>query len=240
MSRAEHWLAATWPFVHSQLPAGHLKVLEIGCGPSGGFVPSLLDQGHDAVGVDPEAPEGADYRQVEFERFEPRSPVDAVIACTSLHHVADLDEVLRAVEKALVPGGTLIVIEWASERFDLPTAQWCFERLPEPLPDEEPDWLTRHRDRWQESGDPWDVHFQAWRQEEGLHNSDEILRRLDERFARHTYRHGPYFFPDLAGTTMADEQAAIDAGQIQPTGIQYAGSRIPEPTRGAGEHVDGR
>jgi hypothetical protein len=31
--------------------------------------------------------------------------------------------------------------------------------------------------------------------------------------------------PDLADTTRADEQAAIDAGQIQATGIWYAGQR---------------
>ena len=200
-------------------------MLEVGCGPLGGFVPMLLDQGHDAVGVDPEAPEGPDYRQVEFEHYAPAAPVDAVIACTSLHHVADLDQVLDAVEQTLLPGGSLIVVEWASERFDLPTARWCFERLPEPRPDDEPDWLTRHRDRWRDSGRPWDVHFQAWRREEGLHDADEILRKLDTRFDQHTCRYGPYFFPELAETTMADEQAAIDAGQIQATGIRYAASR---------------
>jgi hypothetical protein len=46
-------------------------VLEVGCGTLGGFVPALLDAGYDAVGVDPEAPEGPGYRQIEFERYEP-------------------------------------------------------------------------------------------------------------------------------------------------------------------------
>jgi hypothetical protein len=36
---------------------------------------------------------------------------------------------------------------------------------------------------------------------------------------------GPYFLADLADTTKADEQAAIDAGQAQATGIWYAGRR---------------
>jgi hypothetical protein len=36
---------------------------------------------------------------------------------------------------------------------------------------------------------------------------------------------GPYFFGDLADMTEADEQAAIDARQIQATGIRYVGRR---------------
>lgn len=34
---------------------------------------------------------------------------------------------------------------------------------------------------------------------------------------------GPYFFADLADTAESQEQAAIDAGQIQATGIRYVG-----------------
>jgi hypothetical protein len=34
-----------------------------------------------------------------------------------------------------------------------------------------------------------------------------------------------HFFADLAGTSDADEQAAIDSGLIQPNRIQYAGTR---------------
>jgi len=33
------------------------------------------------------------------------------------------------------------------------------------------------------------------------------------------------FFPDLVATTAADEQTAIHAGQIQPTRIDYVGTR---------------
>jgi len=54
----ERWLAAAWPFVSDQLPPAPAGVLEVGCGPLGGFVPALLGGGYEAVGVDPEAPEG--------------------------------------------------------------------------------------------------------------------------------------------------------------------------------------
>jgi hypothetical protein len=52
------WLAAVWPFARDQLPLAPATVLEVGCGTLGGFVPVLLDAGYQAVGVDPEAPDG--------------------------------------------------------------------------------------------------------------------------------------------------------------------------------------
>src|SRR5215470_4695930 len=86
----ELWLATMWPFVRGWLPVPPAAVLEIGCGPLGGFIPVLRSAGYDATGVDPEAPEGPWYHRVEFERHELASPAAAVVACTSLHHVADV------------------------------------------------------------------------------------------------------------------------------------------------------
>jgi hypothetical protein len=60
---------------------------------------------------------------------------------------------------------------------------------------------------------------------EELHSGDALVKLLDERFERRLLRLGPYFFPDLADTTEAEEQAAIDAGQIQPNRIEYVGGR---------------
>src|SRR6266511_3164187 len=97
MTPDERWLAAVWPFVRAGLPSPPAAVLEIGCGRLGGFVPALLRDGYDAVGVDPEAPEGPGYHRIEFEAYQSPRPVDGVVACTSLHHVADLGEVLDRV-----------------------------------------------------------------------------------------------------------------------------------------------
>jgi SAM-dependent methyltransferase len=224
----ERWLAAAWPFVSDQLPPAPAGVLEVGCGPLGGFVPALLGGGYEVVGVDPEAPEGPGYHQVEFERYQSPKPVECVVASTSLHHVADLDEVLDRVKTTLVADGVLVV-EWAWERFDEATARWCFARLAPPASAAEPGWLHGHQQRWVASGQPWDAHCRAWATAEGLHTGREILRGLDARFERRLCTFGPYFFPDLADTTEADEQAAIDAGQIQATGIRYAG-RLPQPS----------
>lgn len=151
MAPEERWLAAVWPAA-----------------------------GYEAIGIDPEAPPGSSYRQAEFEHSDLPSRVDAIVACTSLHHVADLAGVLDLVHAALLPGGTVVVVEWARERFGEATARWCFGRLPEPGPD--PGWLHRLHAEWQESGRSWDTSLLSWAQAEGLHTGLDILNGLDARF----------------------------------------------------------
>ena len=225
MTPDNRWLAAVWPFVRSQLPPAPARVLEVGCGSLGGFVPALLDAGYQTVGVDPEAPEGSDYQRIEVEHFDPPWPVDCVVASLSLHHVADLDAALNRLKDLLEPGGVLVVVEWAWERFDEATARWCFARLAPPAPGAEPGWLHKHRQRWSASGKPWGGYLRDWAAEEGLHSSEDILGGLQTRFTRRNAADAPYLFADLADTTEAEEQAAIDAGQIQAIGIRFTATR---------------
>lgn len=215
------WLASLWPFVRGQLPAPPAAVLEIGCGPRGGFVPALRAAGYAAVGVDPQAPDEPGYHRVPFEEHRLAEPVEAVVAAASLHHVADPDRVLDGVRAALVPDGVLVVVEWARECFDEPTARWCFSRLGPA--EAEPGWLHRHRDRWIASGLPWGDYLRSWAQAEGLHTGEQIVRGLDARFHRRMHAVGPYLFADLADTSESDERAAIDAGEIAATSIRYVG-----------------
>ena len=216
------WLAAVWPFVRAQLPAEPAAVAEIGCGTLGGFVPALRSAGYDAIGIDPEAPDGDWYRRAEFERCE-IGPVAAIVACTSLHHVADLGETMDRIEAALAPDGVLVVVEWAREGFDEATALWCEERLPPPGP--EPGWLSRHCAEWRQSGLGWEEFLRGWAEAEGLYEGQHILRELSARFDSGPVSYGPFYFADLAGVSEADEQAAIDGGVIQAGRIQYSGRR---------------
>ena len=225
MTPDDPWLGAVWPFVRDQLPPAPARVLEVGCGSLGGFVPALRDDGYQAVGVDPEAPEGSDYQRVELERCDPPWPVECVVASLSLHHVADLDEALDRLQALLLPGGVLVVVEWAWERFDDATARWCFARLTPPAPGSEPGWLRKHKERWVASRQPWDAYCQAWATEAGLHSGEAIVRGLDSRFTRRFHAEGPHFFAELAATSETEEQAAIEAGQIRAGGIRYAGQR---------------
>jgi hypothetical protein len=124
-----------------------------------------------------------------------------------------------------VPGGALVVVEWAWEQFDEATARWCFARLASPNPGEEPGWLHKGQERWAASGQPWDDYLRSWATEEGLHPGEDIVRGLDARFHRQLHVEGPYFFPDLADTSEGQEQDAIDAGLIRAGGIRYAATR---------------
>jgi len=224
MTPDERWLAALWPSVRAPLPAPPARVLEIGCGPLGGFVPMLRADGYEATGIDPEAPEeGTGFRRIGFEDYQPARPADAIIACTSLHHVADLGRVVDLAAAALMPDGDLVVVEWARERFDEATAGWCFARLPGP--GEERGWLNDRYEQWQASGQSWNAYFRSWADGEGLHSGEDILRALQARFETRELSYGAYFFPDLSGTSEADELAAIEAGEIRANRIQYHGRR---------------
>jgi SAM-dependent methyltransferase len=220
MSSGVRWLATLWPLVRARLPAPPARVLDLGCGPLGGFVPFLRSSGYDAVGVDPKAPDTAGYRRVHFEQVELPQRFDAAIASTSLHHVDEPGEVIDRLAGTLRSGGALVVVEWAWEKFDEETARWCFQRLG----DDEQTWLHRRNDEWAASGEEWQIHVREWASRERLHRGADVLRLLDKRFARLSMEHGPYFFPDLAHTTAADEQAAIDAGEIQATRIDWVGT----------------
>src|SRR5436853_2885885 len=105
MTSPDGWLAAMWPFVHDQLPPAPARVLEVGCGSSGGFVPDLRREGYDPVGVDPDAPDAPGYHRIGFERYEPPHPVAAVVASNSLHHVDDLGDVVGRIRAAVRPDG---------------------------------------------------------------------------------------------------------------------------------------
>jgi SAM-dependent methyltransferase len=209
------WLDAIWPFVRDALPPAPARIIEIGCGPAGGFVPRLHTTGYEAVGVDPEAPVGARFHRSEFERYAPPAPADAVVACTSMHHVHDLDHVVDRIAAAVRPGGTLVVVEWARERFDERTARGCFDRLPPEQPD---GWLHRHAQRWRESGAPWPAYFDGWAEAERLHRGDRVVSALNRRFRTRSLAEAPYFFADL-GLTEDDERAA----GIALTGLRYVG-----------------
>ena len=225
MNTDEVWLAEAWRFVGAHIPSDPVqRVVEVGCGPFGGFVPMLRGRGHDAIGIDPNAPDGPNYARVEFERYVPPHPVDVVVASTSLHHVADVDEALDKIRDTLTPTGLVIVVEWAWERIDEATARWCFDRLD---PNAEPGWLHGKRDGWRESGLRWPDYIREWAAGHGLHPSEQIRLGLDARFHRAVAAAGPYYFPELADTTASDEQRAIDAGFIRAGATYYVGALTP-------------
>ena len=181
----------------------------------------LRAAGYEAEGIDPSAPEERHYQSVEFEQAELPQKPDAFVASTSLHHVLDpaivIDRMTSALDERRRRRGGRV----GRETFDTETAQWCFERL---AADGEPGWLHRRREEWLASEQEWPIFLRAWADGHGLHPGETVVRLLDERLERRYLGHGPYFFPNLADTTEADEQAAIDAGRIRPMRIDYVGA----------------
>ncbi len=222
MTTEGRWLEVIWPVVRTALPSPPATIVELGCGRLGGFVPRLLDEGYRALGIDPAAPEGDAYRRIEFERSELPAQLDAVVACTSLHHIPEPGEALDKIAAALSPGGLVIVVEWDWDSFDEATAEWCMERLGPPEGDS---WLQRHHAEWKASGLSWEDYLRDWTRHHGVHSTREILTELDRRFRRVRDQRGPYFFAELADTTEADEREAIEAGRIHAGRIDWIGQR---------------
>lgn len=220
MTPEERWLASMWPKIQEALPGPPAAVVDLGCGRLGGFVPMLRAEGYDAVGVDPQAPEGSEYHRVTFDEVRLSQRPQAVVASTSLHHVEDPGRTLDEVARRLTADGVMIVVEWDWEHFDEATARWCFERLEASA---EHGWLTHHREGWLTSGQPWNVYFEGWVSAAGLHSPRTLLHELDARFDRVRCDAGPYFFPHLHDITEGDEQAAIEAGTIRAGRIDYVG-----------------
>jgi hypothetical protein len=49
MTSGEGWLATLWPLIRAHLPAPPAHVVDVGCGPLGGFVPFLRSSQTSAV-----------------------------------------------------------------------------------------------------------------------------------------------------------------------------------------------
>jgi hypothetical protein len=77
-------------------------------------------------------------------------------------------------------------------------------------------------DAWAASRKGWGAYLRDWVENERLHSDTGLLQLLDERLDRQYFARGPYFFPDLA-ISEEEERAAIDAGQIRATRVDYVG-----------------
>jgi SAM-dependent methyltransferase len=201
-------------FVLSHL-APSSRVLEVGCGKTGELAHALDAAGHDVVAIDPRAPAGRLFRQVTLEEFDDEAPFDAAVCERVLHHVEPLQP---AVDKLARLAPRIFVEEFAHERLDEPTRDWC---------------EGQHRmfaAAGAEPQGPGDLG--RWREEHsGLHPSEVVLAALDTRFERTHCEDRPYLYRWLRGpNSEVLEQTLVDARAIRPLGLRYAGTRT-ETTR---------
>lgn len=197
-------------FVSGQLPPASARVLEVGCG-DGRLARSLDELGHRVVAIDPAAPADSIFQTVSLEEFADPAPFDAVVASRSLHHIHDLPGALSKVQRLLVPGGLLILVEHAFERLDERTAHWYLEKrraksphAPSSLQACLAEWETDHAD---------------------LHSSTAMRRELDLHFTERWLAWTPSLYLELGHALEQEERRLIEAGSIQATGFQYVGER---------------
>ena len=183
-----------------ELPPPPARLLEVGCG-SGELAWALADDGYDLVALDPNAPEGAIFRQTKLEEFIDERPFDAALASLALHHVDDLDVALNKLRSLLVPGAPLIVREFAWDLVDEPTARWDYAR------------------RGREGGRA------EWRAEHhDLHGFAALRDSLGRHFEERSFSWGPYLSDHEPSEGHADEeQRLIDSGEIRAVGFLYVG-----------------
>jgi SAM-dependent methyltransferase len=198
-------------YVLAHLPSPPARVLEIGCGSEGGVTPALAAAGFDAVGIDPEAPEGPLFRRTTIEAFDDPGPFAAVVAGRVLHHVDPLDEALEKLAR-LAP--LLIVDEFACDRIDRAARDWYLDEyrslaeagVPPRAPEDLDEWRWAHP---------------------GLHPYGVVRDALDRRFDQRDFSWEPYLYRWLGGETKAREEAMIAAGALHPIGFRYTGARRP-------------
>jgi ubiquinone/menaquinone biosynthesis C-methylase UbiE len=200
-------------FVTARLPAPPAQVLEVGCG-SGALARALLAAGYEVTAIDPQAPDGPPFVRVTLEELETGDLFDAVVAAASLHHLHDLPAALDKISRLLVPGGLLIVDDYAKERVARPTAEWYYDRR-QALAEAGGRTAAASFDEClrERQDDQADIHTYA-----------AMRAELDRRFRERLFAWGPYLYAELGTAAPREvEQALIDEGAIQATGFRYVG-----------------
>jgi hypothetical protein len=201
-------------FVLNHLPPPPGRVLEVGCGREGGVVPALVEARYDAVGVDPDAPEGDRFVRARYQDLVPSDSLledlEAVVAGRVLHHVRPLGEGLDRLA-SLAP--LLLVDEFAWDLIDAPAQDW-YER--------------RHRMLVEEGGDPpGPPSLDGWRERHrDLHPHGVLLDALRDRYEELELEWVPYLHRWLGDPASEQlEQAIADAGTFPAIGWRWLGAR---------------
>jgi SAM-dependent methyltransferase len=113
------------------LPAPPARVLEAGCG-RGALAAALGELGYEVTGVDRNAGMAAAARArgvhvIQADVLEVSGEYDVVLFTRALHHADDLDAVLAHAATLLVPGGQIVIEEFAWERVDHPAAHFLYD-----------------------------------------------------------------------------------------------------------------
>jgi len=181
-------------FIFEWLLPAPAHVLEVGCG-DGSLTRLLGERGYDAVGLDPDAPDGPEFIRGTLEGFERDQEFDAAVAVRSLHHLHDVDRATGNLRDAIQPGGHLILFEFAIENVDAPARRWLDAHgLPHPVTDTDPHEVIP---------------------------GERLRMALERRFRTLAARPATYLAREADREDLVtDEERAIRAGEIKPAGMR--------------------
>jgi len=253
------------------IPGSDLAVLDVGCG-SGFLSLELARVGHRVTAIDPDAAvialarrtqetaqSGVSRGRLEYhvagihEWEADPACYDLVVFCRSLHHVPDPADALARTVKWLRPGGALVCVEFAYDRFDRRAAGWLVQaaRLCALAGWLEPASGAAAADRpgpvaWA-SGDPDDLEgttealfgaWKDWRREHGLNVFETMRDPLTRLFRQTHWSWHPYLYWEVlqdmrvpvgdaaarAARVMRDtERWLIGSEQLTPVLFAFAG-----------------
>jgi ubiquinone/menaquinone biosynthesis C-methylase UbiE len=210
-------LASLYEFALLHLPEPPARVLEVGCG-NGELALALARIGYSVTAIDPEAPEGAIFRRTRLEDFFGEGGFDAVVASVSLHHVDAVDAALDKIVSVLLPGGLLVLEEFAKERFVGPTARWYYHQRQA---------LAAVGIDEAEVSDDFSTWLSEWEHEhDDIHLFAELKQEIDIRFAERFFGWTPYLFDYRLNDALEPlERELIESGAIDATGFRYVGEQ---------------
>src|SRR5581483_10239745 len=149
---------------------------------------ALLEAGYDAIGVDPRAPAGPRFRQVDFREVD--GEFDAVVAGRVIHHLDPLDQ---AVARLAYLAPLLVVDEFAWDLIDADLEAWYeAERATRP-----------------DANGPPTVEQWRWRHP-GLHPHDVLLEALRARYDELVLEWIPYFHHWLGDVAVARAELRLE------------------------------
>lgn len=125
----------TAEFAMHAAPHGRRRVLDVGCG-IGNVALHLAAHGYQVAGIDDSqaaakrcARRGIRVVRADFAEFETSQRYDIVLFSRSLHHMTDPRRMLRKAGRMLVPGGVVVIEEFAFEAVDEFAANWLLTML---------------------------------------------------------------------------------------------------------------
>ncbi len=236
MNRANPLWDSGIAFLRRALPKPPATVLDVGCG-RGEVAAKLLKLGYSVTAIDPDprAVGAAKRHGVTAIRASIQSfaggPFDACVCVYTLHHLASLSNAVKRVRLLLKPGGRFLVVDYAWEEADEPTATWLYDHLGAFVS------AGVAKARWGLPG-PGDSPRMFWRHlHDGRSGEREQSGRSTIRAVRSQFRsvgieRTPYLFATVSGQVSGARRAAvsryllelevrqIQKGALRPLGIQ--------------------